>query len=329
MDVMTIANTESQDRPLRRHRRGDRHPAGRGWGPEADHRDRHRGDPPQLRRRLPAPGDQHPPGTRRRGSGAQPRCPLRLRRADRLRGDLAQPHLSRPGGRRHQMLDEPLAAGPAGGGDRRPPGAPRADRGDRPPGADRRRPGPARRSPKPPGGRRARHPSGDRRRQRRGLRGAGHSRSLGQHAAKTPSTSATTRRAMRWRRGWPGCASQKRFVNFAEKMQQLGSYGGGNHFGECEVVRVGDGERARSAAEAFGLAERAGGLPVALRVARLRLDPGRRASSAPCRTSSRAGAFRCRATTASWFTRRWARPRRTPTWTTWRWARTLPRSTIC
>lgn len=40
---------------------------------------------------------------------------------------------------------------------------------------------------------------------------------------------------------------------FAEKMRQLGSYGGGNHFGECEVVSVAEGERARSAAEAFGL----------------------------------------------------------------------------
>lgn len=40
---------------------------------------------------------------------------------------------------------------------------------------------------------------------------------------------------------------------FAEKMRQLGSYGGGNHFGECEVVSVMEGERARRAAEVFGL----------------------------------------------------------------------------
>jgi tRNA-splicing ligase RtcB len=40
---------------------------------------------------------------------------------------------------------------------------------------------------------------------------------------------------------------------FAEKMGQLGSYGGGNHFGECEVVSVCEGERARKAAEVFGL----------------------------------------------------------------------------
>lgn len=40
---------------------------------------------------------------------------------------------------------------------------------------------------------------------------------------------------------------------FASKMRQLGSYGGGNHFGECEVVAVRDGERERRVAETFGL----------------------------------------------------------------------------
>jgi len=43
------------------------------------------------------------------------------------------------------------------------------------------------------------------------------------------------------------------FRNFAQKANQLGSYGGGNHFGECEVVHVGDNDRARRAAEVFGL----------------------------------------------------------------------------
>ena len=37
------------------------------------------------------------------------------------------------------------------------------------------------------------------------------------------------------------------------KSRQLGSYGGGNHFGECEIVRVQDTERARSVADVFGL----------------------------------------------------------------------------
>src|SRR6185503_4640031 len=44
-----------------------------------------------------------------------------------------------------------------------------------------------------------------------------------------------------------------RFANFAEKISQLGSYGGGNHFGECEEVLVADNERARHIADVFGL----------------------------------------------------------------------------
>ena len=41
--------------------------------------------------------------------------------------------------------------------------------------------------------------------------------------------------------------------NFHAKIAQLGSYGGGNHFGECEVVHVADSDRARRVAEVFGL----------------------------------------------------------------------------
>lgn len=40
---------------------------------------------------------------------------------------------------------------------------------------------------------------------------------------------------------------------FRGKIGQLGSYGGGNHFGECEIVHVEPTERARNAAEVFGL----------------------------------------------------------------------------
>jgi tRNA-splicing ligase RtcB len=43
------------------------------------------------------------------------------------------------------------------------------------------------------------------------------------------------------------------FRNLSDKLHQLGSYGGGNHFGECEVVQVNDNPRARSVAEVFGL----------------------------------------------------------------------------
>jgi tRNA-splicing ligase RtcB len=47
--------------------------------------------------------------------------------------------------------------------------------------------------------------------------------------------------------------AEGKLPNFAEKMTQLGSYGGGNHFGECEVVELGEDERARRTAEHFGL----------------------------------------------------------------------------
>jgi tRNA-splicing ligase RtcB (3'-phosphate/5'-hydroxy nucleic acid ligase) len=43
------------------------------------------------------------------------------------------------------------------------------------------------------------------------------------------------------------------FRNWADKVSQLGSYGGGNHFGECEVVQVADNNRARNAAQVFGM----------------------------------------------------------------------------
>lgn len=40
-----------------------------------------------------------------------------------------------------------------------------------------------------------------------------------------------------------------------EKLNQLGSYGGGNHFGECSIVRILNNERARHTAHLFGLKE--------------------------------------------------------------------------
>lgn len=43
------------------------------------------------------------------------------------------------------------------------------------------------------------------------------------------------------------------FRRFEDKISQLGSYGGGNHFGECEVVHVADNDRARDVANTFGL----------------------------------------------------------------------------
>ncbi len=47
--------------------------------------------------------------------------------------------------------------------------------------------------------------------------------------------------------------SSGRFPNFEDKIGQLGSYGGGNHFGECNVVEVGRDERSQRVAEIFGL----------------------------------------------------------------------------
>lgn len=43
------------------------------------------------------------------------------------------------------------------------------------------------------------------------------------------------------------------FRNFSDKIGQLGSYGGGNHFGECEVVQVSDQPHAKQIAQTFGL----------------------------------------------------------------------------
>ncbi|MDR3197953.1 MAG: RtcB family protein [Planctomycetaceae bacterium] len=46
---------------------------------------------------------------------------------------------------------------------------------------------------------------------------------------------------------------EKYLSQFDEKMTQFGSYGGGNHFGECEIVFVSDDEQMRKTAEVFGL----------------------------------------------------------------------------
>jgi tRNA-splicing ligase RtcB len=47
--------------------------------------------------------------------------------------------------------------------------------------------------------------------------------------------------------------AEGRIRNFTEKLGQLGSYGGGNHFGECEITRVMDRSWARDTAKSFGL----------------------------------------------------------------------------
>ena len=60
-----------------------------------------------------------------------------------------------------------------------------------------------------------------------------------------------TRDALAARLDW--LLGQKSMRNFSDKMGQLGSYGGGNHFGECEVVELADNERAANVAATFGL----------------------------------------------------------------------------
>lgn len=46
---------------------------------------------------------------------------------------------------------------------------------------------------------------------------------------------------------------KERVKNFADKIGQLGSYGGGNHFGECEITRVNDRPSMQATADSFGL----------------------------------------------------------------------------
>lgn len=43
------------------------------------------------------------------------------------------------------------------------------------------------------------------------------------------------------------------FRNFEDKIAQLGSYGGGNHFGECNIVHLEDDKAMRGVADVFGL----------------------------------------------------------------------------
>ena len=59
--------------------------------------------------------------------------------------------------------------------------------------------------------------------------------------------------ALRARLEW--ILETQRIKNFADKIGQLGSYGGGNHFGECEITRVADRPSARDTADVFGLSD--------------------------------------------------------------------------
>src|SRR3954468_22133051 len=99
------------------------------------------------------------------------------------------------------------------------------------------------------------------------------------------------------------------FSNFLEKITQLGSYGGGNHFGECEVVRLLDNDRARRAGEVFGLCDGCVGFPSPIAVRGDLVTHWRADNSARCSRSSPHGTSLCRATTRNWSMRRSALPR--------------------
>jgi len=64
------------------------------------------------------------------------------------------------------------------------------------------------------------------------------------HVGHDESSTALTRRLEVLR-------DERRLTGLNEKMTQLGSLGGGNHFGECEAVEVVDESRAREIAETF------------------------------------------------------------------------------
>lgn len=63
-----------------------------------------------------------------------------------------------------------------------------------------------------------------------------------------------TRDALEARLDWH--LASETFRKFADKTSQLGSYGGGNHFGECEVVEIASDSRSRRTADLFGLRDK-------------------------------------------------------------------------
>ena len=100
--------------------------------------------------------------------------------------------------------------------------------------------------------------------------------SIGPTAAKILITVGTTTAPTRCAKRLYHLRQTKSLKGFREKVQQLGSYGGGNHFGECEVVELGDDEQAREAGDVFGLRRWLRGVSFPLRFARCRSPPGQR-----------------------------------------------------
>ena len=71
------------------------------------------------------------------------------------------------------------------------------------------------------------------------------------HLGHDGTAEALERRLEKLRSGSMG--GERTRLDFAAKIAQLGSYGGGNHFGECEIVEVGESQRAKDVAKTFGL----------------------------------------------------------------------------
>ena len=115
-----------------------------------------------------------------------------------------------------------------------------------------------------------------------------------------------------------------KFDNFDEKIRQLGSYGGGNHFGECESYRLKTSGR-RSFVRVSSACS-----TVTRRFFRIaaRAVSGitwRRGSFVRYKRSSSGGACLSPPAIATWCMRRWERRRRMRISTTWRSGRTSPR----
>ena len=115
------------------------------------------------------------------------------------------------------------------------------------------------------------------------------------------------------------------FRSFDGKISQLGSYGGGNHFGECEIVHVEDNDRSSPWRRVF-LASVTMAMSPSFRTAAL-ARPGHKLGDGPiprpCSTSLPTGTFPYPATTKSWSMRRWAHPKPMLISTIWLSAREL------
>ena len=107
-----------------------------------------------------------------------------------------------------------------------------------------------------------------------GLQCAGHSGRNGPHAAKTRLHTGHDETHDALAERIDRLLATAALPKFAEKVTQLGSYGGGNHFGECEVVQIADNPRHGEVAKVFGLMRQSRRIPFPLRLSGHGLQPG-------------------------------------------------------